>query len=248
MSRQICITFDIDWAPDWAILMCASMCVEAGAQATFFVTHETPALDLLRSMPGIELGIHPNFLPRSSHGEGISEVLSACMRMVPEARSMRTHALAQSTLVWWAVAHETPIERDVSLFLPFHKGLGATQLPLEDRRTLTRLPYYWEDDTCASWPGWDWETSQYSSDKGLMVFDFHPIHVALNTRSLSNYDRMKASLAGTRLKDVAEDQAAPFMEQRAGTRTFLQRVLADHSAADFHTVSGVPVAPHGVFA
>ena len=36
------LTFDVDWAPEWAIEVALDAC--AGQPATFFVTHRSPAL------------------------------------------------------------------------------------------------------------------------------------------------------------------------------------------------------------
>src|SRR5215467_8520985 len=92
------LTFDIDWAPDFMIDHVAGILVEARVRATWFVTHSSDAIDRLREHPDLfELGIHPNFLPGSSHGSSPQEVLQTCMTIVPEAQSFRTHSLVQST-------------------------------------------------------------------------------------------------------------------------------------------------------
>lgn len=230
------ITFDIDWAPDWTILLCAEICSTRGVPATFFVTHDTPALDELRRMPGIELGVHPNFLARSSHGGTPEEVLDFCMKLVPTARSMRTHSLVQSSHILQMVAERTPIETDVSLLLPFHQGLQATYFHIrEDLRPLTRLPYFWEDDVASVWPGWNWTSSQYRAD-GLMIFDFHPIHIALNTDKMAGYERLKTSMAGRPLSSATRDECA-MCGYEIGARTFLERVLQENDRSTFLTIS-----------
>ena len=42
------LTFDVDWAPDFVIESAAAMLRERELRSTWFVTHEAPALALLR--------------------------------------------------------------------------------------------------------------------------------------------------------------------------------------------------------
>jgi hypothetical protein len=67
--QRVLLTLDIDWAPDAAIDFVAEILVSRGVKATWFVTHDSPGVRRLRARPDLfELGIHPNFLPGSSHG------------------------------------------------------------------------------------------------------------------------------------------------------------------------------------
>ncbi|HYO92547.1 MAG TPA: hypothetical protein VEQ40_12960, partial [Pyrinomonadaceae bacterium] len=140
------LTFDVDWAPDFAIDFVIDRLLEARVRATWFITHQSPALERLREHQELfELGIHPNFLTGSTHGETYADVLQHCMTMVPEAVSMRSHSLVQSSVLLNQVLAETPIKTDVSLFLQHARSLHA----VEHRwggRSLWRLPYFWEDD------------------------------------------------------------------------------------------------------
>ena len=74
------ITFDIDWAPDFMIQNIMDQLEAAGVKSTWFITNDTPALERMRQFPDLyELGIHPNFLPGSSHGSSVDEVLNNLM-------------------------------------------------------------------------------------------------------------------------------------------------------------------------
>ncbi len=235
---MLAVTFDIDWAPDWAIAICAELCKNAKAPATFFVTHDADVLAHLRGRNDVELGIHPNFLPNSSHGTSTAEVIEHVLAIVPEARSVRTHALFQSSPILHHLETYTSIETDVSLFLPFCPGLRPTKAHFEaGGRGLIRLPYYWEDDTAALWPGWSWNGPQDEPPDGLRIYDFHPIHVALNMASLDAYQRLKEALNGRPMFSATEADCAPFINRGAGTRTFLERLLASVEPDWFHTVS-----------
>jgi hypothetical protein len=216
--NAIALTFDVDWAPDFAIDFVARQLVNRQVRATWFVTHNSPAIERLRRYPELfELGIHPNFLPGSTHGASASEVLDHCMRLVPDAFSMRTHCLFQSTPLLCEVLTQTPIRVDASLYLPHARGLSANEYQWRGE-TLLRVPHFWEDDfeiERAS-PCWSLEPLLADND-GLKVFDFHPIHTFLNSSSMDAYQQLKQSAA--KLSDVAEDQAAALAQTGAGAQT-----------------------------
>lgn len=229
------VTFDIDWAPDWAIALCHELCRSAGVPATFYATHKCDALDDLWADPTVEVGIHPNFLVGSSHGEDTLSVLDYCLRLVPDAASMRTHGLHQSTLTFSAVMDHCPsIIADASLFLPGHPGLQATLLHLGRSRPLVRLPYWWEDDIAACTPGCDWTPPPSNGE--LRIYDFHPIHVALNMRSLDSYRDLKQQM-GKPLWLASERDIAPFANVGSrGTKDFLKDLLAGSDTDGFSRI------------
>jgi hypothetical protein len=211
------VTLDVDWAPDAAIDFAADVLIRTGAKATWFVTHASPAIDRLRARPDLfELGIHPNFLARSSHGSTPEAVLDFCMDLVPEATSMRTHALVQSTPLIDTVLERTSIRCDVSMLLsharltePFEFQWGGT--------TLLRIPYHWEDDVemLRDMPAFSFDAA--SQGEGLRVFAFHPIHVFLNSVDIQPYEALKAAVKP--LSAASVDAMAEFVHSGAGSRT-----------------------------
>jgi polysaccharide deactylase WbmS-like protein len=188
----VAITLDVDWAPDHAIDAVAGQLIERDVRATWFVTHASPAIERLRERPELfELGIHPNFAPGSTHGETPEAVLDHCMALVPEARAMRTHGLVQSTALLALGREHTPIRVDASLFLPGAAGLAPIEYPLAPG-PIVRVPYLWEDDAemLRPDPAWDaWGVA--TGAQGLAVFDFHPIHVILNSADTRAYEALK---------------------------------------------------------
>lgn len=226
MMQAALVTFDVDWAPEWAIEMCADLCAGAGVKATFFATHASPFLTELSTDPRFEVGIHPNFLPRSSHGDSTEAILRTCLTFAPHARSMRTHSLVQSSPIFDTIGtHFNQIQTDMSLFLPFHAGLQPVDYFIgSELRRMVRLPYHWEDDVAAIWPGWDWQTAPTWGD-GLAAVDFHPILVALNMASMTGYRNLKQHLGNRALMAATKDDVAPFAQDGPGARSYLIRLL-----------------------
>lgn len=187
------ITLDVDWAPDFAIDYAAEMLVRAGVRATWFVTHDSPATRRLRDHPGLfELGIHPNFLPGSTHGANEDEVLRHCMSLVPGARVMRTHGLVQTSNLLLKVVEQTSVRVDASLLLPHGRGLAPVAYHWGSGRHLVRVPYMWEDDFEALRPAPRWDLHALIDEwDGLAVLDFHPIHVYLNSSDMTAYGKVR---------------------------------------------------------
>lgn len=215
MSAQAVITLDIDWAPDYAIDFAAGLLIEAQVRATWFVTHDSPAVERLRQHPHLfELGIHPNFLPGTTHGRTESEILSHCMGFVPQARVVRTHGLVQTSNLLEKIIDETPVSVDVSLFLPHAAALEPVVYHWENGKRLVRLPYVWEDDFEMVRPDSIWDLgAMIDRSKGLAIMDFHPIHVFLNSVTLATYRSVRSM---GRLADLSEDDVRSHIETGRG--------------------------------
>jgi hypothetical protein len=232
------ITFDVDWAPEFAIEICVEKCRRADVKATFFATHPSRVLDALADDPRFEVGVHPNFLSGSTHDITVEEVIGACLEAAPQAKSMRAHGLFQSSNLLAEIHRKFPqISVDCSLFLPFHEHL--TSFPLYfygSERPLIRLPFYWEDDVAAATPGWAW-MSVPVLNPGLHIYNFHPVHISLNMASMKSYTALKAALGTRPLWSAVTADILPFRNDAPGSATFLDRLFDEIPAAAFDTVS-----------
>ncbi len=231
--NDVVLTLDIDWAPECAIDWIAAHLVRRQVRATWFVTHMSPAIARLRDHPELfELGIHPNFLPRSSHGATPAAVLNHCMGLVPEASSLRSHALVQSTPLLTLIATSTPITVDVSLFLPYMPDIRAVDLRVGGR-ALLRLPYFWEDDVEMLQTDPCWRLAPLLADSGLKVFDFHPIHVYLNESKIEHYRTLTSRLP--RLQDADEGDICGLVRTGDGPRSLFLEIV-EHLARSNQSV------------
>jgi hypothetical protein len=212
-SASIVLTLDIDWAPDFVVDDVAGILIQAGVKSTWFVTHASPAVDRLKSRPDLfELGMHPNFFPKSSHGDTHAAVFSYCRALVPEARTMRTHGLVQSTPLL-DMAIDRGVEIDVSLYTPHSESVAPLDHWREGKR-LWRIPYVWEDDFEMDRPQPMWSIAPLAVRKGIQMLDFHPIHVWLNGADMAPYRTLKERCP--RLLDAKREDAADLRRDRAG--------------------------------
>ncbi len=193
---RIFLTFDIDWAHDEILRDSITLISEARIESTWFVTHATSILDDIRAIPGQELGIHPNFNPLFdrgvSNGQGARDILKTILDIVPEAKSIRSHSMTQSSRLLDLFQH-SGLTHDVNNFIPNHTGIQLS--PWVFWNHLCKVPYFWEDDVHVLYesigiPQQNPVELAFSRN-GLKVFDFHPIHVFLNTESLDRYERTR---------------------------------------------------------
>lgn len=222
--NQFIITLDIDWAPDFVIESVANSLKQHHIHATWFVTHDSRAVRNLRQSPDLfELGIHPNFLQGSSHGDTPSDVLKHMLEIVPEARSLRSHAIVHSGPIINTIATETNIKFESNAFLPNMPHIQASKQYFSNEHYIWRIPFFWADDHEMIKPKSDWRLAKHLSVQGVKVFMFHPIHIYLNSASFDPYQSLKKT--GIPFNQLNPEDIAPFIQSDAGTGTLFQELI-----------------------
>jgi hypothetical protein len=187
------LTFDIDWACDEVLAETIDLVEQADVAATWFVTHDTPLLARLRVNPKFELGIHPNFNllleGDTRNGKNPSEIVDRLLKIIPGAKSVRTHALLQSSRLLQLFC-DLGLTHDCNHFIP--EQAGITLKPWILWNGLIKVPHLWEDDAAYIYKH-NAPMKYVMSRAGLKVFDFHPIHVFLNTECSERYERTRES-------------------------------------------------------
>lgn len=224
---KIFLTFDIDWADDTVLNDTIDLVEEAGVAATWYVTHETPVLKRLRANQNFELGIHPNFNflleGDARRGRNSDEVVERVINIVPEAKSVRSHSMTQSSGLL-AIFEKFRLTHDVNHFVPAQSGIRLS--PWLIWNGLCRVPYFWEDDVACMYDLHN-HIIDLVSRPGLKVFDFHPIHVFLNTEHLNRYER-------TRYLHHNPEELIKHRYGGIGTRTRLIELLQSHRSSNMH--------------
>lgn len=194
-KNKVFLTFDIDWAHDEVLSDCIDLVERADVFATWFVTHETPLLDRLRSNPKFEIGIHPNFnflfQLNNQCGNDAQEVIERTLVLAPQATAIRSHHMTQSSALLNLFA-KNGLTHDCNHFIPITSGLDIK--PWKLWNGMTRVPYSWEDDIMCIYSQEESLPEMkeiIQNSNSLLVFDFHPIHVFLNTEHLDRYERTR---------------------------------------------------------
>ena len=219
MKHQILITLDIDWAPDFMINFVKDILIENNVKATWFITHNSNYVKELEKNELFELGIHPNFSGDSTQGNNIEEILSNLKKIVPTAKSVRTHGLYQSTRILEQF-HKYRLENDVSLFIP---DSNITPHYLKFAK-LYRFPYFWEDDiNMIEDKIWSLPESLFQED-GLKIFNFHPLHIYFNFHNIEQYENFKTK-NGYKFSD--KSALDTFINKNSdGARTFFRDLVS----------------------
>lgn len=190
-EKSLFLTFDIDWACDEVLANTIDLVENADVVATWFVTHNTPLLKRLRANPKFELGIHPNFnfllSSDTQNGGSVEEVIDQLLAIVPEAKSVRSHSMAQSSNIL-QIFSDKGLTHDANHFIPEQARIELK--PWQLWNGLIKVPYFWEDDLACIYFK-NTPIQDLTKRSGLKVFDFHPIHVFLNTESLARYERTR---------------------------------------------------------
>lgn len=219
--ERVHLTFDIDWAPDESVDVIRRILNQQHIKATFFITHNS---DIIRDLTndGHEIGIHPNFLPNSSQGDNPENVIDFLLNIVPQARTLRSHALVQSSPLLETIFSKFPqLKYDLSIFMygfplvqPFNWAFEKT--------SFTRINYNWEDDAAFFQDGFGWDDLYFPGH--LSVYGFHPIHVHLNSKDNLNYNELKRSI-DIPLSKVSAKIISQHANPESGTRTFLEALV-----------------------
>jgi len=242
-KTKVAVTIDTDWASDEVIEYTFEILLKHRVKTTWFITHDSKIIRRLFSHSDIfEIGIHPNFLPNSTQGSTFSDIMSHLLSIYPKAKIMRTHSLYQSTPMFEAVLKNYPaIKADLSLFLPYEKNINPFKFYVCGGKSsyIIRIPYVWEDDMemVLPKPAFKFDIKRFSG-KGIKIFDFHPLHIALNSATLGPYEKLKnnsSELLTVKLNDVFKFRQT----KNAGVEDFLKDLLSNQDVRFVHIMEEI---------
>ena len=110
------------------------------------------------------------------------------METLPEAKSIRSHSMTQNTKLL-ELFLEAGFTHDVNHFIPHQSKINLK--PWRLWNGLIKVPYFWEDDIACLYDDFE-ALSNLGNYNGLKVFDFHPIHIFLNSESMGRYEETRA--------------------------------------------------------
>lgn len=193
-QHKIFLTLDIDWAHDEIIEDTMDILNNYGVKATAYLTHLSEYIEKeVTNNPLIEVGIHPNFnelLKGKGDQKNFKSVITDLLIDFPTAKSSRSHSLNFGSLIATALKG-TSITHESSIIVPWQFNSDPL-FPWRMYDGLIRVPYFYCDYVSAMLseevqrtPG---AIANLINRSGLKVFDFHPIHIFLNTENLDRYE------------------------------------------------------------
>jgi hypothetical protein len=219
------ITLDCDWAPDFILENVAKILQKYNVKSTWFITNDSPIIEQIKKSNLFELGIHPNFNINSTQGKNPDDVLNNLTSLIPNATSIRTHSLFQSSNILEKFQNYG-LKNDSSIFLPNTPEIIPHYLKYFN---LMRFPYYWEDDHQMLINSSNWSINDFDSTfNGLKIFNFHPIHIYLNSMDYRKYESLKNKY---NLQSITEENIKDFIEYDSiGSGTFFSDLIKSISS------------------
>lgn len=188
-SDRVFLTLDIDWACDEVISYVINLLEDYNIPATWFVTHKTKILDSLLKNPNFRLGIHPNFNPildnNSTGNISVDEILKSFDNFLPKTKFLRSHSLLQSEKILDDFK-KNGYEYICNTYIPYSKNISISPWHLWD--DLKIIPHCWQDNVSLRMNNLEYINF---NPKNLNVFNFHPIHIFLNTEHINRYNSAK---------------------------------------------------------
>ncbi len=206
-KKLVAVTIDLDWACDEILAPTLNLLNEFGVRATLFCTH-LPGLDLA----GHELGAHPVF-----DGSDYRTALEKSCAIVPGAKGIRSHSLVASS------RHYPEYERLGLQYESNYMLYKIVQRPFLMMNDIWQFPVFLMDDIHIAMSHNDdrrFDIAEILPKTGweLITFDFHPIHIFLNTCDLSTY-------AAAREFYREPDRLRRYINTGKGTATLFEHLL-----------------------
>ncbi len=179
---MIALTFDTDWVQEETLVELCKNLSNNHLKATFFVTREYKYL----KNPLFEINPHINF--NSHYSDYKKEFLKIGKTIHKKTKGIRNHSLyfhERLREIW----RQSGIKYSINQLLPLVEDLK----PFYISKSVLELPLYFLDY-------WYLENNQKPKfdindlklgKPGLKIFDFHPIHLSLNTPSLNYYQKFR---------------------------------------------------------
>lgn len=213
-----CFTSDLDWASESMIEETLNIFIANKVPLTPFITHDSETIKKHYVGKSAKyVGLHPNYFANSTQGTNADDIISNLIKIHPEAKCFRSHSFYDHTLLANDL-YKRGFEYDSNLLLHLQPNL----VPLQHASGLIRFPVFLEDDIYIL------EKDERKANiislfktPGLKIFNFHPIHVCLNTPSIEYYESVKSDLKDNWQKCVYKGE---------GVRTLLLKIL--HYIAD----------------
>lgn len=223
--NTVCVTFDVDFAPDYMIENVVDTLARHQARATFFSTHASPLLQQIANAEQHEVGLHPNLSPGSSQGDNFADILASLRQAYPQATGNRFHRLQFGYHDLVALSR-VGFVYDVSTL---HVGCPYVVPAHNPDLGMTLLTYVWEDGICEN-AGLPMRPGCVSLDSpGLKVLNFHPMNVFINGEDAqARLDFLKEN---PDLLHCPRQEADRHRRTGAGAGRLLEQLLGDLCAA-----------------
>ena len=184
---MIAMTSDIDWAPEEVIKETLNIFEEYEVKCTLFCTHDSKAIKKC-NRDLFEIAIHPNFNTNlfQNNGDSPLEKIKHLLEVFPEARGVRSHSLTTSPVLSDLFSNNG-LEYESNYLMPYSDKIELFKL----WNGIISIPINWEDNIHFLYE-YPFDNLRIDINQNLLnVFNFHPIHIFLNTNNNLTYNNAK---------------------------------------------------------
>ena len=218
-----CFTSDIDWASEAVLEAFFRLLPSEELKLTVFVTHPSDVIEDAFQAGRLRRGIHPNFLPGSSHGDTFREVIETCLSYAPEATCSRSHRAFDVT----DTAHLLRNDYHIRCCSNTITTLTPRITPYWLESKLLQVPVFFEDGSFLyNELGLSIEPyRKYFTAPGLKVISFHPMNMVFNTPYLAWMRQIKDSLSREEFNHIGGEIIEQKRNRERGAFTLVTEIL-----------------------
>ena len=219
---RFAFTIDLDWASDSVLEYSLSPILKRDIPLTIFSTHNSKwLLNQSANNPNIELEIHPNFCPNSSHGKSYTDVFNYCNQLKTEKIGFRCHKYFDVNEIneYYksnGYKYSSNVCTDLQYVQPFFNRIGLLTIPLfmEDGGFLLQEHNLSLETILNKLPS-----------TGTLVFLFHPMHLAFNSNNFETMKILKNSISIQEYQNISLENIANKRNNSFGINTLLWELI-----------------------
>ena len=223
MAKNIILTFDVDWAPDWMIIPILKKLKEKKITSHFFLTHNSKLFS--KKNKYIQIGLHPNFFKNSTQGSSEKNIIDNLLKTFGKVDTLRTHGNYQSTNLHVLLTEKYKFKIDNSILSPRSQVFNYDLI--WKKKKIEILSYNWEDgyETNQIQKIFSLKNKFFNNNKiKLYILNFHPVHIFLNTRYSDIYKKMKKKFPNIN-KTHYSDLEKYINRKTIGTKNFFESLI-----------------------
>ncbi len=223
MAKNIILTFDVDWAPDWMIIPILKKLKEKKITSHFFLTHNSKLFS--KKNKYIQIGLHPNFFKNSTQGSSEKNIIDNLLKTFGKVDTLRTHGNYQSTNLHVLLTEKYKFKIDNSILSPRSQVFNYDLI--WKKKKIEILSYNWEDgyETNQIQKIFSLKNKFFNNNRiKLYILNFHPVHIFLNTRYFDIYKKMKREFPNIN-KTHYSDLEKFINRKTIGTKNFFESLI-----------------------
>ena len=144
------------------------------------------------------------------------------MNIVPEAKLIRTHSLYSYSFLIHKIFSKFPeLKLDLTPFTYKFPYVKKFYHYFEDV-TVEKINFNWEDDVAFYDKEFEWKELKLFGD--INVFNFHPIHVYLNSINKNKYNELKNE-NNKKINFLTRDKLNHYKNNGTGTDTYFDKLI-----------------------